>query len=99
MLLYPLPCDHQCNKCAYREPCILSALPIASQAPPVDPSVSGSGGIWALPRRISPRADIWTRMTGNFARPQRPSPQFAHYENVLLLGPPTMRGAIVFSGS
>jgi hypothetical protein len=39
-------------------------------------------------------------MAGNFTRPHhRPSPQFAHYENVTLLGPPTMRGAIVFSGS
>jgi ribose-phosphate pyrophosphokinase len=38
-------------------------------------------------------------MTGNFTGPQRPSPQFAHYENVTLLGPPTMRGAIVFAGS
>jgi ribose-phosphate pyrophosphokinase len=38
-------------------------------------------------------------MTGNFSRPQQSAPQFAHYENVTLLGPPTMRGAIVFSGS
>ncbi|KAJ4364567.1 ribose-phosphate pyrophosphokinase 1 [Neocucurbitaria cava] len=38
-------------------------------------------------------------MSSNFARPQRLPPQFAHYENVTLLGPPTMRGAIVFSGS
>ena len=34
-------------------------------------------------------------MSSNFTT----SPQFAHYENVTLLGPPTMRGAIVFSGS
>ena len=38
-------------------------------------------------------------MAGNFSSPYQPSPQFAHYENVTLLGPPTMRGAIVFSGS
>jgi len=42
-------------------------------------------------------------MTGDFTRPRQPSPspspQFAHYENVTLLGPPTMRGALVFSGS
>lgn len=38
-------------------------------------------------------------MTGNFTRPHQPPTQFAHYENVTLLGPPTMRGAIVFSGS
>jgi hypothetical protein len=41
-------------------------------------------------------------MSNNFDRhdrPQRPSPQFAHYENVTLLGPPTMRGALVFGGS
>ncbi|KAF1850639.1 phosphoribosyl pyrophosphokinase [Cucurbitaria berberidis CBS 394.84] len=38
-------------------------------------------------------------MSSNFTTPQRPSAHFAHYENVTLLGPPTMRGAIVFSGS
>ncbi|KAF2849653.1 phosphoribosyl pyrophosphokinase [Plenodomus tracheiphilus IPT5] len=39
-------------------------------------------------------------MGSNFtSRPPTASPQFAHYENVTLLGPPTMRGAIVFSGS
>jgi ribose-phosphate pyrophosphokinase len=39
-------------------------------------------------------------MSNNFdSRPLQPSPYFAHYENVTLLGPPTMRGAIVFSGS
>ncbi|CAN9175125.1 unnamed protein product [Alternaria alternata] len=41
-------------------------------------------------------------MSNNFDRhdrPQQPSPQFAHYENVTLLGPPTMRGALVFGGS
>ncbi|KAK1907623.1 hypothetical protein P3342_005951 [Pyrenophora teres f. teres] len=40
-------------------------------------------------------------MSNNFDRPQRHSShlQFAHYENVTLLGPPTMRGAIVFGGS
>jgi ribose-phosphate pyrophosphokinase len=38
-------------------------------------------------------------MTGNF-RPQRPwSPQFDYYENITLLGPPTMRGALIFGGS
>lgn len=38
-------------------------------------------------------------MAGDFTRSYRPSPQFSHYENVTLLGPPTMRGAIVFAGS
>jgi phosphoribosylpyrophosphate synthetase len=38
-------------------------------------------------------------MTGNFKGPQRPSPQFTHYDCVTLLGPPSMRGAIVFAGS
>lgn len=40
-------------------------------------------------------------MTGNFTRPPQPqpSPQSAHYENITLLGPPTMRGALVFAGS
>jgi len=41
-------------------------------------------------------------MASNFPTTSKPhwhSPQFAHYENVTLLGPPTMRGAIVFSGS
>ncbi|KAF1835967.1 phosphoribosyl pyrophosphokinase [Decorospora gaudefroyi] len=41
-------------------------------------------------------------MSNNFVRPQQPhqlSPQFPHYENITLFGPPTMRGAIVFSGS
>lgn len=35
----------------------------------------------------------------NFSGAQHASPQFAHYENVTLLGPPGMRGALVFSGS
>jgi len=38
-------------------------------------------------------------MTGNSSRLHQHSQQFAHYENVTLLGPPTMRGALVFSGS
>ncbi|KAG9195131.1 ribose-phosphate pyrophosphokinase [Alternaria panax] len=41
-------------------------------------------------------------MSNNFDRhdrPHQPSAQFAHYENVTLLGPPTMRGALVFGGS
>jgi hypothetical protein len=35
-------------------------------------------------------------MTGNFGTW---SPHFGQYENVTLLGPPTMRGALIFSGS
>lgn len=39
-------------------------------------------------------------MASNFTnKPYQPSAQFAHYENITLLGPPTMRGALVFSGS
>jgi hypothetical protein len=64
---------------------------------PVDTSLLGCGVSWhASP---SPSTDICKNMTGNFHEPQRPSAQFAHYENVTLLGPPTMRGAIVFAGS
>ncbi|KAH9871168.1 hypothetical protein J1614_006744 [Plenodomus biglobosus] len=37
--------------------------------------------------------------SSNSTRPHTASPPFAHYENITLLGPPTMRGAIVFSGS
>jgi hypothetical protein len=66
-------------------------LVTASQAP-VDPSVLGCVGS-TLSTAEPPI------MAGDFARLYQPSPQFAHYENVTLLGPPTMRGAIVFSGS
>lgn len=38
-------------------------------------------------------------MTGNFTRSQRSPLRFDHYNDVILLGPPTMRGAIVFGGS
>jgi hypothetical protein len=48
---------------------------------------------------ISERRAAAANMSGNFSRLQRPSPTFSHYENVTLLGPPTMRGAIVFAGS
>ena len=38
-------------------------------------------------------------MTGKFTGPQRSTLRFDHYNDVVLLGPPTMRGAIVFGGS
>lgn len=38
-------------------------------------------------------------MTGNFTQHQRSTLRFDHYNDVVLLGPPNMRGAIVFGGS
>jgi hypothetical protein len=64
---------------------------------PVHTSVSGVGFPWHANLVTEP--PIAANMAGNFKGPHRPSPQFAHYENISLLGPPTMRGAIVFAGS
>jgi hypothetical protein len=67
----------------------------------VDPSLLGCGVSWHA--NLSPSADICANMTGNFKGPQRASQtrflSTSTYENVTLLGPPSMRGAIVFAGS
>jgi hypothetical protein len=72
-------------------------------------TLSGRIAVHNSPRCVRGRNDwgVWGflapmisgAMTGKFPGPQRPSPHFAHYNNLTLLGPPTMRGAIVFAGS
>lgn len=63
------------------------------ESKPAVASFLGGVGLLSLARY----RDLTRAPNMNF---QRPSPQFySHYENVTLLGPPTMRGAIVFAGS
>ena len=52
-----------------------------------------------LAKPSSADADLVAAMTGKFTRPHSLALRFDHYNDVVLLGPPTMRGAIVFGGS
>ena len=54
--------------------------------------------IWP-PSADPPTAFVAMMPKPKFPRPSRSTPRFDHYNDVVLLGPPMMRGAIVFGGS
>ena len=63
-------------------------------------SLSRPFPVWP-PRADTPTAFVAMPVTPKpkIPRPPRSTQRFDHYNDVVLLGPPTMRGAIVFGGS
>jgi hypothetical protein len=54
--------------------------------------------VWP-PSADTPTAFVAMMPNPKIPRPPRSNLRFDHYNDVVLLGPPTMRGAIVFGGS